>query len=204
MNEQNLFSVHLRYQRCLTDSRKSRSEGFSNLLKKAVITEPFQTLSGDITYIPTDEGFEYTYTKTGMFLAGKTAARMKRVWSSLPCLLYKRAGSCLSESFSIRIVAVSTHPKKECEWFQRWEWDKASLGSECLVITPGVKVSTRLGRKNWYFSLVAFLLEKGLGKVCFSTLKASITQAGARNVLVIPVLINVCKTGLWTSNYWTA
>ena len=78
MNEQNLFSVHLRYQRCLTDSRKSRGEGFSNLLKKAVITEPFQTLSGDITYIPTDEGFEYTYTKTGMILAGKTANTMKK------------------------------------------------------------------------------------------------------------------------------
>jgi len=78
MNEQNLFSVHLRYQRCLTDSRKSRSEGFSNLLKKAVITEPFQTLSGDITYIPTDEGFEYTYTKTGMILAGMTTDRIKK------------------------------------------------------------------------------------------------------------------------------
>ena len=78
MNEQNLFSVHLRYQRCLTDSRKSRREGFTNLLKNVVITEPFQALSGDITYIPTDEGFEYTYTKTGMILAGMTTDRIKK------------------------------------------------------------------------------------------------------------------------------
>ena len=78
MNGQNLFSVHLRYQRCLTDSRKSRREGFTNLLKNVVITEPFQALSGDITYIPTDEGFEYTCTKTGMILAGKTVDRIKK------------------------------------------------------------------------------------------------------------------------------
>ena len=82
MNEQNLFSVHLRHQRCLTDSRKSRGEGFSNLLKSIVITEPFQALSSDITYIPTDEGFEYTCTirdiKTGIVLASKTADRMKK------------------------------------------------------------------------------------------------------------------------------
>ncbi len=78
MNEQNLFSVHLRYQRCLTDSRKSRGEGFSNLRKNVVITEPFQALSSDITYIPTDEGFEYTCTKTGIILARKTADRIKK------------------------------------------------------------------------------------------------------------------------------
>ena len=77
MNEQNLFSVHLRYQRCLTDSCKSRGEGFSNLLKNVVITEPFQALSGDITYIPTDEGFD-TCTKTGMILAGMTTDRIKK------------------------------------------------------------------------------------------------------------------------------
>ena len=78
MNEQNLFSVHLRYQRCLTNSRKSRGEGFSNLRKNVVITEPFQALSSDITYIPTNEGFEYTCKKTGIILASKTADRMKK------------------------------------------------------------------------------------------------------------------------------
>ena len=78
MNEQNLFSVHPRFQRCLTDSRKSRGEVFSNLRKNVVITEPFQALSSDITYISTDEGFEYTCMKTGIILASKTADRMKK------------------------------------------------------------------------------------------------------------------------------
>ena len=76
MNEQNLFSANLRYQRCLTESCKSRGEGFSNLLKT------FQALSSDITYIPTDEGFDYTCMnrdiKTGIILTEKTADRMKK------------------------------------------------------------------------------------------------------------------------------
>ena len=82
MNEQGLFSVHLRYQRSLTDSRGSRDEDCPNLLRDMPEIRPFQTLSSDITYIPTQEGFAYTCTirdlRSGIVLAEQTASRMKK------------------------------------------------------------------------------------------------------------------------------
>ena len=196
MNEQNLFSVHLRYQRCLTDSCKSRGEGFSNLLKNVVITEPFQALSGDITYIPTDEGFEYPYTKTGMILAGKTADRMKKGLILATRSSLKKRRKLPSESFSIRIVAVSVY-------IQRSNANDSKMGmrqSFSHIGMPGDNSRSEsfysIMKKELIFQLDRFPTRKVLGKVCFNTLKAFITRAGARNVLVIPILINVCKTGL--------
>ena len=82
MNEQGLFSVHLRYQRSLTDSRGVRDEDCPNLLRDVPGNRPFQALSSDITYIPTQEGFAYTCTirdlRSGVVLAEQTASRMKK------------------------------------------------------------------------------------------------------------------------------
>ena len=53
MNEHGLFSVHLRYQRILTDSRGARDEDCPNLLRDKPEIRPLRVLSSDITYIPT-------------------------------------------------------------------------------------------------------------------------------------------------------
>jgi putative transposase len=61
MDEMGLVSIHRRRrQRSLTDSRKARGDGYPNLTKGLEITEPFQVISSDISYIRTDEGFGYT------------------------------------------------------------------------------------------------------------------------------------------------
>ena len=82
MNEHGLFSVHLRYQRILTDSRGARDEDCPNLLRDKPEIRPLRALSSDITYIPTQEGFAYTCTirdlRSGVVLAEKTASRMKK------------------------------------------------------------------------------------------------------------------------------
>ena len=62
MNERGLFSVHLRYQRSLTDSRNARDEDCQNLLRAQFDVRPFEVLSSDITYLPTKEGYAYTCT----------------------------------------------------------------------------------------------------------------------------------------------
>ena len=61
MEEMGLVSIHRRRrQRSLTNSCKARGEGYPNLTKELEITEPFQVISSDISYIRTDEGFGYT------------------------------------------------------------------------------------------------------------------------------------------------
>ncbi len=60
MEENGLKSSHCRRrQRSLTDSRKARGDQFKNLTTGLDITEPFQVLSSDISYIRTGEGFDY-------------------------------------------------------------------------------------------------------------------------------------------------
>lgn len=60
MEEMGLASIHRRCrQRSLTDSRKARGDGFPNLVRDMEITEPFQVISSDISYIRTDQGFGY-------------------------------------------------------------------------------------------------------------------------------------------------
>lgn len=80
MNEQGLRSVHLRYRRSLTDSRKARGDGYPNLLRNAPPMPPLGALSSDISYIPTDEGFDYLCTirdiRSGIVLAYKQSERM--------------------------------------------------------------------------------------------------------------------------------
>ncbi len=77
-----LVSIHRkRRQRSLTDSRKSRGEGYANLTKGLEITKPFQVVSSDITYIRTDEGFGYVCqvkdVASGVVLAEYMAGKMK-------------------------------------------------------------------------------------------------------------------------------
>ena len=82
MNEQGLFSVHLRYQRSLTDSRYARDEDCQNLLRAQFDIRPFEVLSSDIPYLPTEEGYAYTCTVhdicSGIVLAAQTASHMKK------------------------------------------------------------------------------------------------------------------------------
>ncbi|MHB1455155.1 MAG: DDE-type integrase/transposase/recombinase [Saccharofermentanales bacterium] len=60
MEDMGMVSIHRRRrQRSLTDSRRSRGDGYANLTKGLEITEPFQVISSDISYIRTDEGFGY-------------------------------------------------------------------------------------------------------------------------------------------------
>jgi Transposase and inactivated derivatives len=80
MQEEGLHSLHLRYRRSLTDSRKARGAGYPNLLRGRPVVMPFQALSSDISYIPTGEGFEYLCTirdiVSGVVLAYKMSERM--------------------------------------------------------------------------------------------------------------------------------
>ena len=60
MGAMGLSSIHnRRRQRSLTDSRNARDDGYPNLVRGLEITEPFQVITSDITYIKTGEGFEY-------------------------------------------------------------------------------------------------------------------------------------------------
>jgi putative transposase len=82
MERRGLRSVHARKVRPLTDSRKARGEGYANLLREEAITQPFQALSSDISYIPTDEGFDYVCQikdiKAGIILAACQSERMTK------------------------------------------------------------------------------------------------------------------------------
>ena len=82
MEKLGLRSIHCqRRQRSLTDSRKARGDDYENLLKDLEITEPFQVLSSDISYIRTTEGFEYLCqvrdVVSGIVLAHKMSDHMK-------------------------------------------------------------------------------------------------------------------------------
>jgi len=82
MQERGLRSVHEKKIKRLTDSRKARGEGYENLLRGQTITEPFEALSSDISYIPTDQGFDYLCQikdiKTGIILAACQQERMTK------------------------------------------------------------------------------------------------------------------------------
>ena len=82
MADQGLKSIHLRRrQRSLTDSSRSRGEGYPNLVNELYVTAPFQVLSSDISYIRTKEGFEYLCqvkdVASGVVLAYSMSERMK-------------------------------------------------------------------------------------------------------------------------------
>jgi putative transposase len=77
-----LHSVHGRRRaRSLTDSAKSSGGGFPNLTRGMDIDAPFQALSSDISYVRTDEGFDYMCqikdAASGVILAWDMRSRMK-------------------------------------------------------------------------------------------------------------------------------
>ena len=81
MDAEGLVSLHRRTrQRSLTDSRKARGDEYVNLVRDINITEPFQVLGSDISYIRTGEGFEYLCTikdvVSGIVLAETMGPRM--------------------------------------------------------------------------------------------------------------------------------
>lgn len=82
MNQRGLHSVHKRKVRALTDSRKAWGYEYANLLKGVTVTAPFQAISSDISYIPTDEGFDYLCQikdiASGVVLASHQQERMTK------------------------------------------------------------------------------------------------------------------------------
>ena len=83
MAKYGLVSSHnRRRQRSLTDSRNSRSDAFVNHLAGVNVQRPFQALSSDITYIRTDEGFDYLCqirdVYTNMVLGYRQQSRMTK------------------------------------------------------------------------------------------------------------------------------
>ncbi len=77
-----MISIHRRRrQRSLTDSRKARGAGYVNHVRELNITEPFQVIASDISYIRTGQGFEYLCTikdvVSGIALAHTMADNMK-------------------------------------------------------------------------------------------------------------------------------
>ncbi len=81
MDDMGLHSIHKRRrQRTLTDSRRARGDEYVNLVKDLEITEPFQVVSSDISYIRTMKGFEYLCTvkdiASGIVLAESMAEHM--------------------------------------------------------------------------------------------------------------------------------
>jgi putative transposase len=84
MEKEGLRSIHgrCRKQRALTDSRKSRGEGYVNLVRGMGDKEPLQVLSSDISYIRTKkEGFAYICqirdVASGVVLAESVRGNMK-------------------------------------------------------------------------------------------------------------------------------
>lgn len=82
MEKLELRSIHRkRRQRSLTDSRKARGDGYTNLVRDLDIQAPFQVLSSDISYIRTSEGFDYLCqirdVKSGVVLVESMSEQMK-------------------------------------------------------------------------------------------------------------------------------
>lgn len=82
MAEEGLVSIHCRRRcRSLTNSTKSRGDGYKNLTKGLEIAIPFQVLSSDISYIRTREGFLYLCqirdVVSGIILSSSSSDQMK-------------------------------------------------------------------------------------------------------------------------------
>ena len=82
MGNMGLVSIHRRRrQRSLTDSRKSKGLDLPNLVHNLNITEPFQVMTSDISYVRTAQGFDYLCSikdvASGIVLAQSTSNNMK-------------------------------------------------------------------------------------------------------------------------------
>ncbi len=106
-----LVSIHRRRrQRSLTDSRKSKGLVLPNLVHNLNITEPFQVMTSDISYVRTAQGFDYLCSikdvASGIVLAQsmsdnmkaelvvKTIKKAKRRWNlPIGCIHHSDRGS---------------------------------------------------------------------------------------------------------------
>jgi len=82
MAEMGLESIHNRHKtRSLTDSRKSRGEGYPNLVRGQSFKMPYQAVCSDITYMKSGEGWAYLCVVkdivSGEVLGESTSKRMK-------------------------------------------------------------------------------------------------------------------------------
>jgi len=83
MAEMGLKSIHNRHRmRSLTDSRKSRGDGYPNLVKGQSFELPYQAVCSDITYLKSGEGWLYLCTVkdivSGEILGEASGERMKK------------------------------------------------------------------------------------------------------------------------------
>ena len=83
MADMGLQSVHNRHRtRNLTDSRKTRGEGYPNLVRGRTFDRPYQAVCGDITYLKSGEGWLYLCAVkdvvSGEILGEATSATMKK------------------------------------------------------------------------------------------------------------------------------
>jgi putative transposase len=83
MADMGLSSIHNRRKtRSLTNSKKARGDGYPNLMRKECPIMPRYALASDITYLRTDEGFEYLCTVrdivTGEVLGSSQSDRMTK------------------------------------------------------------------------------------------------------------------------------
>jgi putative transposase len=106
MDDMGLHSIHKRRrQKSLTDSRKARGDEYVNLVKDLEITEPFQAVSSDISYIRTMEGFECLCTvkdiASGIVLAETMAEHMS---SELVLVTIKKALVSSTEVLKTQIL----------------------------------------------------------------------------------------------------
>lgn len=82
MDKHGLMSIHLRYRKSLTDSRRSRGKELPNHMRNRVVERPFEAVTSDISYIPTESGMEYLCkirdVASGVVLAAKMGDTMKK------------------------------------------------------------------------------------------------------------------------------
>lgn len=83
MAEMGLSSIHNRHRsRSLTDSRKARGDGYRNLMREVERGSLYETVCSDITYLKTDEGFDYLCVVkdvvSGEVLSEVTSSRMTK------------------------------------------------------------------------------------------------------------------------------
>lgn len=83
MAEMGLQSIHNHHRtRSLTDSRKSRGDGYSNLVRDQEFEAPNQAVCSDITYLRSGEGWLYLCVVkdivTGEILGESTSVNMKK------------------------------------------------------------------------------------------------------------------------------
>ena len=84
MAEMGLSSVYNRHkrQRSLTDSGKSRGDGYPNLIRGNSFEQPYTAVCGDITYLKSGEGWLYMCIVkdivTGIILGTATSENMKK------------------------------------------------------------------------------------------------------------------------------